>query len=147
MPGTQKSAAGAAAAVPQQVGEPNLFDLTGRNVAINYSTTSLTGEPRFHYQDEERDLNFAGGEIATMDSPPGTLVTVTLANIPDARIVTLTLVVPKIRLVHRRPVRFATLAVETTDRSGAFVPPPGPTGVLQTYRVLRLRGVAQEVDF
>jgi hypothetical protein len=40
-----------------------------------------------------------------------------------------------------------TLAIETTDRSGAFVPPPGPAGVLQAYRVHQVSGSAQHVEF
>jgi hypothetical protein len=74
-------------------------------------------------------------------------VTVTLADIPDAHVVTLTLVVPEIRLPSGDEAAFKTLAIVTTDRSGAFVPPPGPAGVLQTYRVLRLEGVARAVAF
>jgi len=77
----------------------------------------------------------------------GELVTVTLENVVDAFVRTFTLLVPKIRLSMGDQVDFDTLGIVTTDRSGAFVAPPGPTGVLQTYRLHQLRGVAQAAIF
>jgi hypothetical protein len=65
----------------------------------------------------------------------------------DAFTRTFTLVVPAIRLPEGQEVEFTTLGFETTDRSGAFVPAPGPSGVLQTYQVYQLRGTAQHVEF
>ena len=82
-----------------------------------------------------------------MDTPLGELVTVTLENVVDAVVRTFTLLVPKIRLSMGDQVDFDTLGIFTSDRSGAFVPPPGPTGVLQTYSLHQLRGVAQAVNF
>ena len=57
------------------------------------------------------------------------------------------LLVPTVRLTRGAVVDFETIAFETTDTSGAFVPAPGPEGVLQTYRIHQLRGSAQEVVF
>jgi hypothetical protein len=129
---------------PNQVAEANLFDIRGP-IVINYSATSIAGVPLFSYKDAERDLQFRGDEVARMDTPLGELVTVTLENVVDAFVRTFTLLVPKIRLSMGAQVDFDTLGIVTTDRSGAFVPPPGPTGVLQTYSLHQLRGVAQAV--
>lgn len=71
----------------------------------------------------------------------------TLEEVADAFVRTFALVVPKVRLPHGAQVDFETVGFETTDLSGAFVPRPGPEGVLQSYRVHQLRGTAQEVIF
>jgi hypothetical protein len=99
------------------------------------------------YKDAELDLNFSGADITQTDSPMGELVTVTLEDVPDAFIRTFTLIVPKIRLRMGDEVLFDALGIETIDRSGARTLPPGPTGVLQTYRSHQLQGSAQAVRF
>jgi hypothetical protein len=124
--------------------EANLFNITGP-IVINYSRTSFTGEPRFSYKDGERDLNFSGTDISQKNTPLGEIVTVTLENVPDAFIRTFTLLVPRIMLRMGDDISFDTLGIEVIDRSGAFVPSPGPTGVLQTYRSHQLQGVAEIV--
>ncbi len=63
----------------------------------------------------------------------------------DVLVRTFTFLVPKIRVRVGDEVTFPTLGIETIDRSGAFVAPPGPSGVLQTYRLHQLQGVAQVV--
>jgi hypothetical protein len=128
------------------VKEASLFNVTGP-IVIRYSRSSITGEPEFSYQDGELDLNFSGDDIAREDTPLGEIVTVTLENAVDAFIRTFTLLVPKIRLFVGDQTPFDTLGIETIDRSDAFVPPPGPTGVLQIYRAHQLQGVAEFVIF
>ncbi|MGH3945847.1 MAG: hypothetical protein ACRDRY_10405 [Pseudonocardiaceae bacterium] len=128
----------------EQLDEANRFSVTGP-IVISYFRTSFTGVPQFSYKDGELDLNFSGGDIAREDTPLGEIVTVRLENVVDAFVRTFTLLVPKIRLCIGDPVSFDTLGIETIDRSGAFVPPPGPAGVLQTYRSHQLQGVAEFV--
>ena len=133
-------------AIANQLFDANLFDITGP-IRINYSASSFQGGPRVSYKDADLDLNFQNDEITRIQTPQGELVTVTLDNQVDAFTRTFTLVVPSIRLPRIQEVEFTTLGVETTDRSGAFVPAPGPSGVLQTYQVYQLRGIAQHVEF
>jgi hypothetical protein len=133
-------------AMANQLVDANLFDITGP-IRINYSSTSITGVPLVSYKDADLDLNFQDDEITRIQTPQGELVTVTLDNVVDAFTRTFTLVVPSIRLPRGQEVEFTTLGFETTDRSGAFVPAPGPSGVLQTYQVYQLRGTAQHVEF
>ena len=135
-----------AATTRNQLADANLFDVVGP-IVIHYSRSSITGAPLFSYRDAERDLNFSDTEITRTDSPLGEFVTVTLDNVVDAFVLTFTLLVPNIRLLRGDQVDFDTLGIETTDRSGAFVPAPGPSGVLQTYRIHELRGVARLVEF
>ena len=135
-----------ATAIANQLVDANLFDITGP-IRINYSASSFQGGPQVSYKDADLDLNFQDDEITRIQTPQGELVTVTLDNQVDAFTRTFTLVVPSIRLPRGQEVEFTTLGVETTDRSGAFVPAPGPSGVLQTYQVYQLRGTAQHVEF
>lgn len=132
-----------AATASTQVEEANVFNVTGP-IVIHYSRTSITGAPLFSYKDGELDLSFSGDDdIARKDTPQGEIVTVTLENVPDALIRIFTLLVPRIRMRIGDNVSFDTLGIETIDRSGAFVLPPGPTGVLQTYRSHQVQGVAE----
>ena len=135
-----------ATAIVNQLVDANLFDITGP-IRINYSSSSIRGVPLVSYKDADLDLNFQDDEITRIQTPQGELVTVTLDNQVDAFTRTFTLVVPSIRLPRGQEVEFTTLGVETSDRSGAVVPPPGPSGVLQTYQVSQLRGTAQQVEF
>lgn len=133
-------------AIAQELFDANLFDIAGP-IRINYSSSSITGAPLLSYKDSELDLNFQGDDITRTQTSQGELVTVTLQVVPDAFTRTITLIVPTIRVTSGEQAEFSTLAIETTDRSGAFVPPPGPAGVLQTYQVYQLRGSAQHVTF
>jgi hypothetical protein len=125
--------------------EANLFDITGP-IVVSYSRSSIAGVPLLSYTDGERTLNFSGAEITRADVASGELVTVTLEDVVDAFVRTFTILFPKVQLAGGQ-VEFDAVGIETVDRSGAFVRAPGPEGVLQTYRVHDLHGVAQLVDF
>ena len=126
--------------------DANLFEVTGP-VRVTYSRTSIGGMPLVSYQDTGPGLSFVGREILRLRTSWGELVTVTIEHVPDAFVRTFTLVVPTIRLVPGKQAEFDTAGIETTDRSGAFVPPPGPSGVLQSYRTHQLHGTARQVAF
>ncbi|MET0765908.1 MAG: hypothetical protein ABWY29_13665 [Blastococcus sp.] len=136
----------ATAVVAAQLDDANLFDVDSP-IAVHYSRSSISGVPLLSYRDSTHDLNFSGQEITRVDTPVGELVTVTVDDVPDAFRRTFTLVVPVVRLQMGDEVEFAALGIETTDRSGAFVPPPGPAGVLQSHLVHQLAGVARLVTF
>ena len=120
----------------------NLFNISGP-IVINYSASSIAGVPTFSYKDAEHDLQFSGDEVTRIDTPVGELITVTLETVVDAFVRTLTLLVPRIRLSMGDQVDFETLGILTTNLTG-LVP---PTGLLQTYSLHQLRGVAQAVSF
>jgi hypothetical protein len=136
----------AGAPATERAVQANLFDITGP-IVINYSRSSFSGQPLFSYKDAELSLSFTGDEITRVESSVGELVTVTLQEVVDAFVRTFTLVVPEIRLQRGEELDFDALGIETTDRSFAFVAPPGPAGVLQTSRFHQLHGIAQLVDF
>jgi hypothetical protein len=132
--------------VAPQLGEANLFDITGP-IVVNYSRSSFGAVPLLSYTDGERTLNFSGSEITRVGVGVGELVTVTLEDVVDAFVRTFTILVPIVRLGKGWEVEFDAVGIETVDRSLAFVPAPGPEGVLQTYRVHDLHGIAKLVDF
>lgn len=129
---------------PTALVEANQFDISGP-ISISYVRSSITGSPLLAYKDAELDLNFSDAEVQQAASLQGEFVTVTLEDAVDAFVRTFTLLVPKITLSSGDQVEFETLGFETTDRSAAHVAAPGPSGVLQTYRVHQLRGVAQHI--
>jgi hypothetical protein len=133
-------------AIANQLLDATLFNIVGP-IHINYSSSSITGAPLVSYKDAELDLNFQDDDITRVETSLGELVTVTLQTVPDAFTRTFTLIVPTIRVPPGGQAEFDTLGIETTDRSGAFVAPPGPVGVLQTYQVHQLHGSAQHVTF
>jgi hypothetical protein len=132
------------ASVVDQLVDANQFYIDAP-ILVHYDSTSLNGQPLLTYRDTEHDLHFSGEEVTRATTSIGELVTVTLDDVPDAFTRTFTLVVPLVRTRTQDEVEFAALGIETTHRSGAFVPPPGPAGVLQTYRVHQLSGVARFV--
>ena len=127
---------------PNQPGEANQFNISGP-IVISYSATSIAGVPTFSYKDAERDLQFSGDQVTRIDTPIGELVTIILETVADAFVRTFTLVVPKIRLSMGDQVDFETFGILTTNVTG-LVPQPG---LLQTYSLHQLRGVAQAVSF
>jgi hypothetical protein len=137
-----------AEAVPTKspLSEANLFDITGP-IVVNYSRSSIAGVPLLSYADAENTLNFSSDEITRIDVAAGELVTVTLEDVVDAFVRTFTILVPKVQLAQGAEVEFDAIGLETVDRSLAFVGAPGPEGVLQTYRLHDLHGVAQLVEF
>ena len=134
------------ATIDNEPNQPNLFELTGEytQIRITYSTTSITGQPQFHYQDQQRDLTFTGGDIRSLDSEIGMLITVTLEVIPDLHTLTLTLLIPQINLDEGNESSFSTQAILTTHLTSIG----GPNlvkGPLQTYEVVALEGTARFV--
>jgi hypothetical protein len=130
------------AAAPTE--RPTLFELTDDYTQISYSTSSITGEPRFTYTGPKGEHSFAGEQISTLETALGTEVTVTLESIPDLHTITLTLLIPDILLEAGGEAQFDTFGIFTTTATTIAGPPPGPA---QTYEVIALNGVAKHVIF
>ncbi len=125
--------------------EPNQFVLNGvgqrhENVHIIYSTTSITGKPILNYEDSKGTYSFIGDEISTQKTVLGTKVTVTLESVPDLHVITLTLLVPEIKL-NGSEREFNTIAIKTTTKTtiagDRFV-----KGASQSHEVIKLKGTA-----
>lgn len=135
------------AAIENETTQPNLFELAGEYTQITYSTTSITGQPQFHYQDRERDVNVTGeNDIRSLETKIGTQVTVTLEVIPDLHTLTVTLLVPQINLDQGNESPLSTLVILTTHHTS--IGGPGLVeGQLQTYEAVALEGTASLVKF
>jgi hypothetical protein len=123
---------------------PNLFELTGEYTQIMYSTASIAGPPQFSYSGPKGTHNFTGDEIQTLRSSLATEVTVTLEAVPDLHTITLTLLVPSIRILPGEEHAFDTFGIFTTNKSTIAGPPPGAA---QTYDLITLDGMAKLVAF
>lgn len=133
----------------QQRIQPNRYELASdHRVQITYETTSFDGRPRLTYRvlQGPATREFVGDELRSQQSEIGTQVTVTLAAIPDADSITLTLLVPVINLVGTAEQTFETLAIVTTQQ-GSIVGPNLVNGVVQSYEVVLLKGKAEFVEF
>jgi hypothetical protein len=134
------------AAIGDETTQPNLFELAGEYTQITYSTTSITGEPQFNYQDRQRDVNVTGDDISRLETDIGALVTVTLEVIPDLHTLAVSLLVPQINLRGGTESPLSTLAILTTHHTS--IGGPGLVeGPLQTYEAVALEGTASLVNF
>lgn len=139
------STALAQAAAPEAATQPNLYKVTGQDVHIVYSTTSLSGESRLYYRDKRLSLRFAGDEIRVLATEIGQQITVTLEVVPDSKSVTLTLLIPDINLKND-PIKFKTSAIFTTHHD-SIGGPRLVSGQLQSYTTSKLSGEASYVAF
>lgn len=130
----------------QAADAPNLFELSASydDTQITYSTSSFAGPPQFSYSGPKGDHSFSGDEITSLESALGTEVTVTLETVPDLQTVTLTLLLPDIRIAFGEELGFQTIGIFTTTATTIAGPPPGAA---QTYEVIALEGVAKLVAF
>jgi len=123
---------------------PNLFQLSNEGLAVTYSTTSLDGKPRFTFKKGRQTLDFAGDQIASVESGIGTLVSVVIANVPDKAVTTFSVLIPDIRLPASNRQAFRTIGITTVAKTTISGP---PVGVQQTYKTVALRGSARQVTF
>lgn len=121
----------------------NLFELRCGDIRLTYSTSGFTGAPQLSYAGPQGKDVFTGDEIETRETALGTEVTVTLEEVPELRVVTLTLVVPEVRARSGAIKPLETIAIRTTTATVINGKPP----VAQTYRVIALHGAARLVDF
>jgi hypothetical protein len=123
---------------------PNLFNLAGEGITVSYSTTSIDGKPRFTFKKGRQTLSFVGSEIASVPAGIGTLVSVVIAQVADKSTTTFSALLPAIKLTGSKKQAFRTIGITTVTATTIAGPPPG---VQQTYKVVRLRGSAQNVQF
>ena len=71
---------------------PNSFVLNGRDLAITYDTTSLTGQPHLSCRYKGKTQTFMGEDIRRANTEIGQMVTVDLGYEPDRAKITLILI-------------------------------------------------------
>jgi len=128
----------------QEAQSPNLFDFTCAETQITFSTSSFAGPPQFSYSGPKGQHSFSGEEIQSLGSALGTEHTVTLEVLPDLHTITLTVLLPDIRLSSGEEQSFATLGIFTANETTIAGP---PAGAAQTYEVITLDGLGKLVEF
>ena len=124
--------------------EPNVYHLHGGGIHVSYSTTSIGGQPLFSYHDVNLSRNFSGGQIVTVKTSIGTLVTVVLHLTPDAGSTSFSVLIPIVNLPGQNqssPVR--TEGVTTIHRLA--LSPALLHGQIELYHVTPLTGTASFV--
>ncbi|HEY6422683.1 MAG TPA: hypothetical protein VIY28_05410 [Pseudonocardiaceae bacterium] len=138
----------------EPVVSPTGEDLGANEFTFSGDRTSITFFPstpgpivigheggELRYQGPEGTFTFFGQQLNRVDSPLGTMLTVTLRPDFDTGAIKITVLVPRAFGVTRRsPVTFATVAIKTTSRG--FVTGPG---IGLTYTVIPLLGHANNV--
>jgi hypothetical protein len=122
----------------------NHFSLSGHGIHVDYSTTSINGQPRLTYHDHVRNLSFAGADIRRVDVPDiGAIVSVTLNITVDVGSTTFSVFIPHVTVSNASiPVRTEGV---TTIHKTPFAPQiPGQRDV---YRVVQLTGQANHIFF
>lgn len=126
--------------------QANNFSLSGGGIHVDYSSTSIDGQPRLAYHDHLRNLSFSGTQIRTVGVPDiGTIVSVTLSTTVDVGSTTFSVFIPDVIVSApsgSTPVR--TEGITTIHRMP--LGPPGP-GQREVYSVVRLGGTAHHLNF
>jgi hypothetical protein len=130
---------------PSQIVTPNLYHLSGHHLHVTYTTSSIDGKPTMSYQDAHQSKSFRGDEIRAVECDVGTLVSVTLRMTPDIGSTSLSLLVPRVRIVAGTTAAIRSECV-TTLHSMPFAPQTAQ-GQLDTYHVVAVQGTAQHVAF
>jgi hypothetical protein len=105
--------------------EPNTYSVSGDGTEITYSTSSIDGSPGLSYTGPKGEMTFSGDEIQTLDTELGTEVTVTLEDIADLHVMTLTLRIPEMWVAPGSGLAFRTMAILVTKEE----PVTGKIGV------------------
>jgi hypothetical protein len=124
---------------------PNLFQLSGNNLHISYSTSGIDGKPHFSYQDGQHNLNFIGDDIRTVEGDLGTVVSVTIQRTIDSGSTSFSVLIPRVNLAAGESVRIRTKGIVTIHRFS--IVPALNHGQLDLYTATTLRGTASQVDF
>ena len=96
-----------ARAAQLSIQQANHFSLSGGHIHVDYSSTSMNGEPRLAHHDLVRNPSFAGSNIRRVDvAGIGTIVSVTLKITVDVGSTTFSVFIPRvIVLVRVDPIR------------------------------------------
>jgi hypothetical protein len=125
---------------------PNQYALAGDGTQITYSTTGSDGKPTLSYTGPQGERSFSGDDIRTQDSELGTEVTVTLEDVADLHLVTLTLLLPEMWVAPGTGLEVRTIAIETTKEE-PLTEKIGMPAARELYAVVSLDGVGRLVEF
>ncbi|WP_298908594.1 hypothetical protein [uncultured Nostoc sp.] len=106
----------------------------------------LNGLPQLDYKTEKISRHFSGGEIQTLATDIGTLITVIISKPPnpdfEGNIVRLSFLLPTVNLlIGSKETPVQTQAILTTQETTGFIKRP-LFGQLQSYQGFVLKGTA-----
>jgi hypothetical protein len=131
-----------AAPIVPPIQTANHFSLSGHGIHVDYSTTSLTGQPRLTYHDPARTLSFVGDDIRVADVPDiGSIVSVTLNITVDVGSTTFSVLIPHVTVSGIGGSVPITTEGITTMHKTPFAPQAFP-GQREVYHVTHLTGSA-----
>jgi hypothetical protein len=133
---------GEPAPIPDGAIEPDVLDLKGDGAELRFRSGGSSSDLEFSFRDDTYDARFSGSDVRVSQAEVGRLVTVSLSDNPDAPVVRLTLLVPRVRFEREDEVAVETVAVVSEDREHAFTN-PRPSGQVLTFRALTLSGTAR----
>lgn len=123
--------------------QPNLFELSGKDIKVTYSLSSFQGKPQLHLEANGNTRDFSGKDIRTQDTEIGTLVTVTLSIVPRRSESLFSLMLPHFgSMGNSMSQSMKTFAVLTQKANG-----PKGSGQLESYQTVPLSGTAKFVVF
>ncbi len=123
----------------------NQYELWGKGLHIQYSTTSISGQPLLTYEAFGTTRHYKGDDIRVTDSELGRLVTVTVAVVPDLKTDTFSFLIPPINLfVETESARFTSVGVHATHET-SIAGPGHLKGALISYDATDLKGLGRSV--
>ncbi|MCX7092959.1 MAG: hypothetical protein NTY50_05865 [Methylobacter sp.] len=125
--------------------QPNIYELTGNNIHISYSTGGLDGLAHFTYRSGKKTLNFKGDQIRTIGTEIGTLVTVTTTMTVDSNSAAFSILLPRVNLDQTLEAPVKTQGIVTQHKFSVI--PGFNSGQLDNYKVIPLAGTAKFVYF
>lgn len=125
--------------------QANLFELSGDDIQVTYTSSSFTCDPLFSYRDLNTNVQFSGCDIRGESTEIGELLTVTLEQIPDLRTVTFTLLLPVVNLLSGSAGTYIQVpGITTATHTSIAGPVLGPQ---KMYSQAHFSGIAQAVVF
>ncbi|MBT4521985.1 MAG: carboxypeptidase regulatory-like domain-containing protein [Halieaceae bacterium] len=126
--------------------QPNHYVFAGKNVSVEYTTSSIDDTPQLHYRRGSNGVRtFSGDEIRATKTEVGQLVTLSLRQIPDLKTTTFTLLIPAVNVNEQGPVLFETTAFITNHHT-TIAGPALVDGPIQTHFMQSLLAQASQVD-
>jgi hypothetical protein len=124
---------------------PNLYELSGENTRITYSTLQSGRGAAFAYEGPKGDLEFLSDAITTQDTALGTEVTVTLDDVADLHVLTLTVLLPEMWVAPGAGQQFKTIAV-LTAKEEPITAPAGFPPARESYATIELEGEGKRTE-
>jgi hypothetical protein len=118
---------------------PNVYELSGDDSRIIYRTGESTADTAFVYSGPKGECEVSGEDVTVQETQLGIEVTVTLEDVADMHVVTLTAVLPEIWVEPGAGQEFETISVLTTKGEPITAPEVLPPA-RESYAVLEMSG-------